>query len=95
MRGHFFVRQLQNVSFPLYHIRWYKHISDLKKNKENGTEISKNIGKLKNNNIYYDIDWEIIHHTGKAENPQSICSTCILEKVAIAKADRRDNLNKR
>ena len=31
---------------------------------------------------------------GKAKNPQSILSTCILEKVAISKADRRDNLNK-
>jgi len=75
--------------------RWYNHISDFKNYKENGTEISNYIWKLKNKNIEYKIDWEIIHHIGKAKNPQSICSTCILEKVAIAKADRRDNLNKR
>ena len=75
--------------------RRYNHINDFKNYKENGTELSKYIWKLKNKNIEYKIDWEIIHHIGKAKNPQSICSTCILEKVAIAKADRRDNLNKR
>ena len=75
--------------------RWYNHISDFKNYKENGTEISKYIWKLKNKKIEYKIDTEVIHHIGKAKNPQSICSTCRLEKVAIAKADRRDNLNKR
>ena len=71
------------------------HVSDFKNCKEKGTEISKYIWKLKNYNIDYKIDWEVIHHIGKAKNLQSICSTCILETVAIAKADRRDNLNKR
>ena len=75
--------------------RWYNHISNFKNYKENGTEISKYNWKLKNNNIDYKIVWEVIHHIGKARNPQSICSTCILEKIAIANADRRDSLNKR
>ena len=47
---------------------WYKNISDFKKHKENGTEISKYIGKFKSSNSDYKIDWEIIHHTGKAKN---------------------------
>ena len=34
----------------------YNHISDFKKYKENGTEISKYIWKLKNNNIDYKLD---------------------------------------
>ena len=70
---------------------WAQRVELLKK--ENGTEISKYIWKLKNKNIEYKIGWEIIHHIGKAKNPQSICSNCILEKVAIAKSDRRDKLN--
>ena len=74
--------------------RWYNHISDLKTYKENGTELSKYVWKLKSNNIQFKINWEIVHRIGKAKNPHSICSTCILEKIAIAKADRRDNLNK-
>ena len=75
--------------------RWYNHTNDFKKYKENGTELSKYIWKLKNSNINFQIDWEIIHHIGKISNPHSTCSTCILEKIAIAKADRRINLNKR
>ena len=63
-------------------------ISVFKNYKESGIEISKYIWKLKNNKIDYKIDWEIIQRIGKDKIPQSICSTCILEKVAIAKAEK-------
>ena len=36
--------------------RWYNHISDFYNQKENETEISKYIWKLKNKNIEYKID---------------------------------------
>ena len=62
-----------------------KDISDFKNYKENGTEISKYIWKLKNNNIDYKIDWEIIHHIGKAKNPQSFCSIVYWKKLRLPK----------
>ena len=40
----------------------------IKKNNENGTELSKYIWKLKNNNIKYNIKLSIIHHTWKQKN---------------------------
>ena len=46
--------------------RWYNHISSFKKYKENGTELSKYIWKLKNNNINFQIDWEIITTSKKS-----------------------------
>ena len=86
-------KKLFGLKVPLSKKRWYNQICNFKNYKENSTEILKYIQKLKNDNIDYKTDWEIIQHDDKAKNPQSICSTCILEKVAIAKADRRDNLD--
>ena len=47
--------------------RWYNHNSDFKTYKENGTELSKYVRKLKNNKINFKISWEIIHRIGKAK----------------------------
>ena len=75
--------------------RWYGHNNNIKNNNENGTELSKYIWKLKNNNINYKIKWSIVHHIGEARRLQRICSTCNLEKMEIAKANRHQSLNKR
>ena len=54
----------------------YCYIRDLKVHKENGTELSKYIWKLKNNSICYNINWIILHHIGEIRSPQRICMTC-------------------
>ena len=75
--------------------RWYSHIRDIKIYKENGTELSKYIWKLKRNNTNYNIKWEILHHIGHIRKPQRICRTCSYEKMEIANADGETSLNKR
>ena len=75
--------------------RWYAHKSDFKNAKNNGTELSKFIWNLKNKNEEFDINWEILHHIGEVNNIRKICSTCNLEKLEIAIANNKLNLNKR
>ena len=75
--------------------RWYGHIRDLKVYKENGTQLSKYIWKLKNNNTEYTINWNILHHFGEVRNPQRICMTCAHEKLEIANANKKTSLNRR
>ena len=45
--------------------RWYSHISDIRNVNNNGTELSKHIWNLKNNDKQYELSWEIIHHMEK------------------------------
>ena len=75
--------------------RWYGHNNDFKTQKENGTELSKYIWKLKNNKTDYKITWSILHQIGNITNPQRICMTCTYEKMEIAGASGRSSLNKR
>ena len=75
--------------------RWYAHKSDFKNPKNNGTELSKYIWKLKNNNKEFEINWEILHRIGEVNNIRKICSTCNLEKMEIAIANNKLILNKR
>ena len=75
--------------------RWYGHNNDFKTQKENGTELSKYIWKLKNNKTDYKITWSILHQIGNITNPQRICMTCTYEKMEIASANGRSSLNKR
>ena len=75
--------------------RWYGHIRDLKVYKENGTQLSKYIWKLKNSNTEYTINWNILHHFGEVRNPQRICMTCAHEKLEIANANKKTSLNRR
>ena len=46
--------------------RWYGHNNNIKNNNENGTELSKYIWKLINNNNKYNIKLSIVHHIGEA-----------------------------
>ena len=75
--------------------RWYNHNHSFNTYKENSTELAKYIWFLKNNNINYNIEWNIIHHIGEVRSIHNICSNCSLEKLEIAKANRRNNLSKR
>ena len=75
--------------------RWYNHNHSFNTLQENNTELAKYIWFLKNNNIKYDIKWNIIHHIGEVRRIHNMCSTCNLEKLEIARASKRNNLNKR
>ena len=66
---------------------WDGHVRDFKVNKENGTEVSKYIWKLKNNNTDYKINWDVLHRIGEIRSPQKICMTCTYEKMEIANVD--------
>ena len=75
--------------------RWYNHNNSFKNYKDNGTELAKYIWHLKHKKITYDIKWSILHHIGEIKSIHSICKTCILEKIEIANAKKKVNLNKR
>ena len=67
--------------------RWYGHNSDMEVYKENETEMSKYILKLKRNNTIYNIKWKILHHIGHISNPQGICMTCTYKKMEELNAE--------
>ena len=75
--------------------RWYSHSSDIKNEKNKGTELSKYVWKLKNKSINYEIKWNIMHKIGEVLNINKICKTCNLEKMEIALANKERKLNKR
>ena len=70
-------------------------MSDIKNIHNTGTELSKYIWKLKEDNIVYNINWKILHKIGKNINVKEICSTCNPDKYEIAMANKRIILNKR
>ena len=60
------------------------------------TELSKHIWKLKEEGEDFDIKWRILRKIRqKGGSIRKVCSTCNLEKLEIALADRRKCLNKR
>ena len=63
--------------------------------KENSTKLAKYTWSLKNDYIKFNIKWNTINHFGEVRKIHSICSTCSLEKLEIARASKRNNLNKR
>ena len=75
--------------------RWYAHISDIKNENNKGTELSRYIWSLKNNNTSYDLKWSIMHKIREMKNIGKICKTCNLEKIEIALANKKRILNKR
>ena len=76
---------------------WAQRVATLKTNgttisvtlKENGTDGTKYVWKLKLTILIINLDWEIIWNTGKTKNYQSFCSTNVLEKIAIAKVNNK------
>ncbi len=77
--------------------RWYKHRADFRNKKMRlSTELSKYIWKLKDEGTDFKIKWKVLRKIGKGGGgARKVCSTCNLEKIEIAKADRRKCLNKR
>ena len=80
-----------------FKLRYYNHVSSFNKStKKLSTELSKYVWKLKDQNLDYKINWTILNRIRQKRNRlQRICKTCNLERIAIARADKRDSLNKR
>ena len=75
--------------------RWYKHRSDfLHKENKDSTRLSSYIWNLKDNNIKFEIKWNIIKKVNPIKNGDKICRLCTSEAELIMKS--KDNqLNKR
>ena len=75
--------------------RWYKHRSDfLHKENKDSTRLSSYIWNLKDNNIKFEIKWNIIKKVNPIKNGDKICRLCTSEAKLIMKS--KDNqLNKR
>lgn len=77
--------------------RYNGHTSSFRKAaKRNSTALSKYIWELKDRGAKYDVKWSILlrSHTRKP-SVSGLCSTCNLERMAIAAADRKKTLNQR
>ena len=77
--------------------RWYKHRSDFSNKKQRlSTELSKYIWNLKEDQTEFSLKWKILRKIKQTNDAiKKVCSTCNLEKLEIALADRRKTLNKR
>ena len=61
----------------------------------NATTLSQNIWKLKNNNINFKIQWEILFRTKNKYNLKNGCKLCNAEKIEILNVKKSESLNKR
>ncbi len=76
--------------------RYTKHkFSFNHKKHKNSTALSNYIWKLKDNNIDYKINWEILARTKSKYNIRNGCKLCNIEKLEIAKLNNSEALNKR
>ena len=77
--------------------RYYGHKSSItRREKRLETKLSDYVWKIKDNNETPHIDWSIVHAIGPKSNTlQRTCSTCNLERIAIANAEKKRSLNKR
>ena len=79
-----------------FKIRYNTHTLSFRNSKyKNSTELSKHIWQLKDNNIDYNIDWEILTKSKSTANCSSRCNLCLNEKFEILKANKLTCLNKR
>ena len=67
----------------------------LNKNKRHSTELANYIWKLKDKNIDFKIEWEILNRTKTKFNYRKGCKLCNLEKIQIDKVNKAVSLNKR
>ena len=71
-------------------------MSDFRNQKyKDSTTLSGFIWDLKNKKIDYNIKWRIMHKTNAKPNTKYGCSLCNLEKLEIARANKRKCINKR
>lgn len=77
--------------------RYYGHKrSFAHQSKRLSTELSKHVWNAKDRGEKPAISWSIVYQTKRSgDSIPRTCSTCNLERIAIATADRRRSLNKR
>ena len=76
--------------------RYYTHKSSLNHRGTNETELSKYIWSLKDADEKFDVTWIILRRAkGGGASARKVCTTCNLEKLEIALADKRRLLNSR
>ena len=51
--------------------------------------------ELQDDNIKYEINWEIVNKTNNRFSKKFGCTLCNMEKIAIMEADKDISLNKR
>ena len=62
---------------------------------KNNTQLANYLWSLKEKNIEYSIEWEILERVKNNKNHLKLCILCNLERLHIALADKRNILNKR
>ena len=76
--------------------RFSEHKHALKhRDSQQSTTLSKFIWKARDEGEEPKITWSLLHKIRTPRGPQRICTTCNLERMEIAAADRRQSLNKR
>ena len=63
--------------------------------RENSTELSKYVWKLKDEHTSYKIHWTILAKAAAYNNKTKRCNLCLTEKLHIIRADTSTLLNKR
>ena len=77
--------------------RYGGHKSSFKnENKRKSTTLSEYIWRKKDKNINWKINWKVLHEIRSSGHVNmGCCRTCNLERLEIARADKRKTLNKR
>ena len=65
------------------------------KKRANDTELSKYLGKLKEENADYNLQWSIKAYASLHKCGTRKCDLCLTEKMIIARSDPKKLLNKR
>ena len=79
-----------------FKLRYYNHKASFNhREKENSTELSKYIWKLKDQNISYNIKWKIITKAKAFNRATKQCRLCLAEKFYIIFQPELSSLNER
>ena len=81
---------------PAFKFRYNNHISSFNnREKRTSTSLAKHVWDIKDKNMHYDIDWEIIRYAAPRKSGSRTCDLCLSEKVLILQGDTEFMLNKR
>ena len=80
--------------------RWYGHCHDIRHRPDpeednKGTTLSNYIWKLKDKNIQYNLEWEVLMRGADFNPATGICGVCNLEKIFIMFKPGGASLNQR
>ena len=75
--------------------RYNTHTYSFNHEEASGTKLSSHIWHLKNNERNFVMSWKILRTIKAGRSPTGTCTTCNMEKLEIALANKRDLLNER